>query len=689
MAHTGPGYLPRLLANIIYKRIECCGRIAVVSLAGGLPEELRAYIWPNSIGVLEWRNILDLRRFVQSILFVALALALTWTIGAGADDGKSAPYSGDIKAEKFHLEYEVNPDGSFTATYELINGVLREEGVKKANHSDLIYSTSIDELVILSAYTLKKSGQRIEVPASNIQEREAVAGGGPMFSDLKTKAIIFPDVAVGDKVCFSYKYVRKTPLFPGQFSMSQVFSRFLVYDDAKISLNIPVNSLHLNVFDYGVKGGRIEDKGGRARWEWTFQNQAIAVPEPDCVDAIDYGPRIIVSSFKDYGAIAEAYDERAKPKARVTEKTRALSAELTAGLTVDRDKASALCTWVAKNIRFAGNYMGVGSVVPHEADEVLANRVGDCKDHVVLLQSLLAAAEIESLPVLINHGSSYKLPDVASPRVLDHVIIYLPGFDLYFDPTQEFFPFGSLPWNLLDKPAVHTCNFTGVRHTPKQKYELDTSSTRMVLNYNEDGSADGEVKNEETGFVASVIRAVFSKLQPNMEDLFMRTVLERGGFTGTAKLSKSDPLQPCEKYTYGVNFHINSVLNLPGPGAVLVRPVFSSAHPVAGNLSGLNLPERTLDFTCSGNISAEEYTLIFPKNVKIMALPKETHLDDGRVKYDSQYRLDGNTVTVVRRLEDRTGKSVCTPEEGNAYRAIANEIFKDLKSQIIFQPAEG
>ena len=54
------------------------------------------------------------------------------------------------------------------------------------------------------------------------------------------------------------------------------------------------------------------------------------------------------------------------------------------------------------------------------------------------------------------------------------------------------------------------------------------------------------------------------------------------------------------------------------------------------------MPERTLDFGCTGGSLTEEYTIEFPKNVKIVALPKDVHLPGGTERYDATYRQDNS-----------------------------------------------
>lgn len=624
----------------------------------------------------------------MKLITTVVLLILVFSFGVCADEGKTKPFSGNIKYEKYYVDYEVNANGTYTENHDIVIAVLTDEGVKSANQEDISYSESLEEIVNLSAYTLKKDGMRIDVPADNIQERAAVAGGGPMYSDIKTKVIIFPDVATGDKVGFSCKSIHNIALFPGHFSMTHAFTKFMVYDDVRITISVPVNSLKLQVFAAGVEGGKMPDKDGRLRWAWTYKNKEIATPEDGSVGPLDYGPRIIVSSFKDYGAIAAAYEERARPKAAVTEKVRALAEELTHGITGTREQAKALYTWVAQNIHYAGNCIGIGSVVPHDTEMILANKLGDCKDHTALLQALLAAKGIESTAALVNSGDTYKLPEVPSVNVFNHVINYIPSLDLYADSTSEYTPFGLLPEDESGKPIVHTANFTGIKQTPSTDYKVNRSYSKTVIHINKDGSADGETKSEEAGMLSVWVRAWFASVQPNMEDRVVRSVLSRNGYTGTGTIIKADPREMSDHYAYSSKYHLDNAINLPGPGALYVSPVFFNALPISSAVRGLNMPGRTLNYGCLSGTSIEEYTVDLPENIKVVALPKGVHITGNNVNYDSTYSQEGNIVTVIRKLEVRTLGNLCTPEDDKKSRPVKRNILKDLKAQVIYQPID-
>ena len=84
-----------------------------------------------------------------------------------------------MKYEKYHAIYHVNSDRTDSATHEILVKVLTEEGLKAANQAGFSYSESLEEAVVLSAYTLKKDGRRIDAPPLNMQERAARGGRGP------------------------------------------------------------------------------------------------------------------------------------------------------------------------------------------------------------------------------------------------------------------------------------------------------------------------------------------------------------------------------------------------------------------------------------------------------------------------------------------------------------------------------
>jgi transglutaminase-like putative cysteine protease len=624
-----------------------------------------------------------IRLIIRSFLIAAVALLTS--VPALAHDAKQ-DFAGYTKYAWYHAHYDVNPDGTHVETISWALQVLAEQGVERAQEASISVSDRLEKMEILSAYTLKKDGRKINVPPNNFQDETNTGkdNASPMFSDIRTRTVAYPDVAVGDTVVLSYKLTQTEATFPGNFSTLESFSKFEVYDDVQVSLSAP-KSLGLRVYSRGVEGGEAPSNDGRSNWAWSYKNLQMATPETSSVSTLDYGPLIVASTFKDYGALAAAYDSRAKTKAAQTDRIKKLANDLTQNAHTPREQAKALYDWVAQNIKFAGNCVGHGSVVPHDADVVLANRMGDCKDHTTLLQALLAVKGIASTPTLINSGDAYTLPEVPCIEAFNHVLNYISSLGLYADSTSPFTSFGSLPHGDAGKPVVQTVDFKGIEHTPMPNWKDNSSNSTTVLTINADGSGQGETKISSTGELADGWRYAMLYMQPNMEDMMMRRALSANGFTGTGTLDKGDLKNRSDTYSYGSKYKISDAINLPGPGAMYIRSPFDAVGNISRFLADVSEADPTVDFTCSGGYSKSDVTITLPKDVKVLAMPKNAEIKGKYQTYTATYLQKGDTVTAVREIEDRTPGPVCAPAVDVDYKKFSIAVRKELRAQLLYQ----
>jgi transglutaminase-like putative cysteine protease len=616
---------------------------------------------------------------------IATAAALLISSPARADDAKKQ-FAGYTKYQWYRAHYDVNADGTHVEKQAWSLKVLTEQGVAEAQQASVSFSDRLQTLEIISAYTLKSDGRKIDVPKTNFQDEANVGKGdqAPIFSDIRTRTVAFPDVAVGDSVVLSYQLTQKEATFPGNFSLLESFSKFEVYDEVEISVSAP-KSLGLRVYARGVEGGEAPSSDGRSNWAWSYKNQNVATPETASVSPLDYGPLIVVTTFKDYGALAAAYNARAKPKAEPTDGIRKFADDLTKNAHTPREQAKALYEWVSHNIKYVDNEVGVGSVVPHAADQVRQNRMGDCKDHTTLLQALLAAKGIASIPALINSGAAYTLPDAPSIEVFDHVISYIPSLDLFADSTSEITPFGSIPIAEAGKPVLLTANFTGIRHTPKENWKENGSYSKTVMNFHSDGSSEGETQVDAKGEYADETRYRMTYIQPNMEDSLMRSALTRNGYSGTGTLIKGNIKDISPSYRFGSSYKLIDAIDLPGPGAISLRSPIEWQGGVGSFLRGSNDPDPTVNFVCGGGYSREEFIYNLPKDVKVLAIPRNVEIKGKYQTYKATYQRKDDTVTALREIEDRTPGPVCGPEVAAEYKKFAKSVRKDLHAQLLYE----
>ena len=370
----------------------------------------------------------------------------------------------------------------------------------------------------------------------------------------------------------------------------------------------------------------------------------------------------------------------------MTEEIKALANEIAKDQKTPRDTARALYDWVATNITYAGNCIGTGAVVPHDIAFILKNKMGDCKDHATLLQALLAAKNIESTQVLINAGSGYKLAKVPVVARVNHVINYLPAFDLFVDSTSDSTPFGMLPSSSQDKPALLVDGFKEGMKTPAGPAGTNGQVMKTRMNINDDGSVKGSVEVVLKGAFAADSRAGLRNLSKENAEEMVKNVLKGSGFSGTGKFEKDDPTALRDTYSYKASFEFKNFTQLPGAGAFSIYPVFYSNAPVAQFASsGLDDVETEHEFACSNGASEEEYVFTFPKKMKVLAVPDNMTVNTANLTYKATYRLKGNQLTVVRKVDDRTHGNVCSPAIAAEYKGFAAKVLQNIKAQVVYK----
>ncbi len=634
-------------------------------------------------------NLPTEKRVKSPLLHIAAWLLVVLPASAASAAPAGEPAELFTRIEKYHVKYLLNEDFTSAETHDWSMKVLKESALASAKNATISYSTSIEKAEVLSAYTVKADGRRIEAPKSNYQvvTNTGNAKDAPVFSDRTTLTVVFPEVAVGDSVGFSYRLTQTEPMFPKHFSIVQYFNRNAAYDDVKITLDYPAAISALLDVREMTEVANI-DKNGRKEMAWTFSNKVPLKNKRRDYTVYDVSalPGISFSTFKSYAAVAEAYGVRATPKAAVTEQVQTLANEIAKDQKTPRDIARVLYEWVAKNITYAGNCIGTGAVVPHDISFILTNKMGDCKDHATLLQALLAAKKIESTQALVNAGSSYSLAKVPVVSQVNHVINYLPGLDLFLDSTSDSTPFGMLPHGSQDKPVLLVDGYKEGLRTPAPQPGSNVQTMKTRIKINDDGSVKGSVEVAVKGDYGVDVRSGLRGVSKEAMQDMVKNVLQGMGFNGSGKFESDDATALIDTMNYKASFEFKNFTQLPGAGAFAIAPLFFSRAPVSEFASdGLDESETLTEFACSNGASLEEYVFTFPKKMKILAVPENMSHRTANVSYKASYRLKGNELTVTRQVDDRTRGNVCAPAIAAEYKAFSKKITPNLKAQVVYK----
>ncbi len=599
----------------------------------------------------------------------------------GTAQAKDDATDRSVTIEKNTQAFVINADGSYVLNADEVVRINEERAIKFSAQRAVTYNRSLDTLDILEAFTQKPDGRKVMVSADRIREQqERASADAPMFQDSRVKVVIFPDVAVGDRLNLRFQLTRKTAMFPGEFTALSIASQNPT-EAYSLTYDLPIEKI-LYADARGFTPSTPVAAPGRKVYRWDYVQAEKTRPEQSAVAYTDYGQMLAVSTFTDYKAMARAYEARATVE--LTPAITELAQTLTAGLTTSREKALALSDWVRKNIRYVAVYLDVGGVVPHSAQSVLDNRYGDCKDHVALLEALLKAVAIESSPALINLGNAYTLPTVAVMRPINHVITYVPSLALYLDSTASAIAAGYLPPQDLDKPVLLTRTGEMARTPATQSNKI---TSELVFKVDEKGAADFTQTSHTEGWRTEVMRYMVRSLPPTEREQVVVKTLRRHGQTGSGTLQTDALDGDAPRFKTVLAGHTENLISLPGPigvpalsrlgGSIVQDVLFFSAEKV-----------RAQNFTCFANESVEKARFEFPQSVNILAVPKSVSLKGADMTYEARYERDGNSVQVSRAFTFSHPGAVCSPEWFKAEQPMIEAMTNDLKNQIIVQAAQ-
>ena len=641
----------------------------------------------------------------------ALALALACLLAAGpalagaaatASVPTPAPPSTSSDAEasnnfsfvRYRADYQVRPDAGNvqTETYEIL--LKTKAAVEQFSQVRLSYSEKMETLEVVSAYTLTADGQRRDVPADRIYTQESYSSAAAaMYADRKVRVIVFPNLAPGTRLVYQLRRTQQTPYFPGYFGLWETFNVFTQYDDAEVTLSAPAN-LPMYVDSRGVQGsGRPAIRNGQAQWRWRYQRHEPMAAQNWSAAVWEFGPNIMASTYKDWAQMGRAYQLKAGEAAQVTPQIQALADEVTAGISDRKAQADALYRWVAQNIRYVAVYLGNGGLEPNSAQSILDNHYGDCKDHVAILEALLAAKGIASSPVLIGAGGGPTLPSIPVLGRFNHAITYVPEFDLYLDSTSAWARFGQLPDGDLGAPVLHTRDATLAR-TPANDPQRNATVMDVRFTFDAQGNLRGETvprlgDNAEIG-----MRAQFAQLNAQNRARAEESIMAASGFDGRGQLQlQGVPVDLTRPFGYRMAFQAEDYVDFGVAGGMAV-PDPPGGESVRGLYATASAPDNQTPFYCNASLREETYRLQFPDNAPIIAIPASQRFTNAAGDYQVDWSRKGQEVTVHHRLQQnavRGPQALCQPQDYAAFRALYREVRRGFRGQVLYGrlPASG
>jgi hypothetical protein len=608
----------------------------------------------------------------------------------------------ETAAAVLYLERTVTvlPNGRIRDLERKVVRILRTEGADRGIVR--VDFNSQTKVTGLRAWCIPAQGKDYAV-----NERDAVETSlfgvmnGELISDVRSRVLRIPAAVPGSIV--GYEIEREgQPYF---MATEWDFQDTIPVREAHFTLELPPGWQYQQTWLNHAE--LTAASAGANRWQWEVRDIGGIRVEDDMPPWEGIAGRLVISllpppgaqsppvrEFLSWHGMGSWYLELARNRRDASPAIKQKVAELTASKSTPLQKIQALAAFVQSDIRYVAIELGIGGFQPHAASEVFTQRFGDCKDKATLLSTLLHEAGTQSYYVLVNSRRG-SITDKTPPYdAFDHVIlaIQLPadlqdpslqatvthphlGRLLYFDPTDEYTPLGSLSGYLQAGYGLLVTPDGGeLLQLPVLPAGSNSVNRTVHLTLDPSGTVRGDVKEVMLGDAAATERA---RLHATSQDTDAIKRVE-------TMLSQSLPTFQIEKATLGYaqvrsqplewyyTFHAEQYAKVAGD-LLMVRPrVFGSK--ASGLLETEKPRQHPIEFE-GPRRDTDVFEIQIPAGYVIDDLPPPVDDDIGFMAYHSKTEMLGQTLRYTRTFEIKTVRAPVDRAEDlkRLYRVIGND----------------
>ena len=259
-----------------------------------------------------------------------------------------------------------------------------------------------------------------------------------MITGVETLLMLLTDVRVGDTVEVAYTVEGSNPIFEGKIESQQ-----------SMASSTPISAFHWRLLAPATRPLQTKSLGGdfqpELRQLGDLQELRLVrrmvepiIEEKETPPWVKVYPALLVSEYRTWAEVA-AWGERvfqpsAVSDAALDQKVEEFRASGQSGAAL----VALVLRFVQDDVQYFSVSLDQSSHRPKPAPRTLADRSGDCKDKVTLLNTLLTRLGFDAKPALVathrHKGLAQFLPGTSE---FDHVItrVLLDGRDIYLDPT--------------------------------------------------------------------------------------------------------------------------------------------------------------------------------------------------------------------------------------------------------------
>lgn len=513
-----------------------------------------------------------------------------------------------------------------------------------------------------------------------VKEKDAVETAlfgvqdGELVTDLKTKLLAIPAAEPGNIV----GYEIEQEVHPYVIQDIWSFQRENVpVREAHYTLQLPAGWEYKAVW---LNHAEVAPTSGSGQWQWTVTDVKAIKPEDAMPPWGGVAGQMIVSlippggsankGFESWADMARWQDGLDRGRRTASPEIKQRVADLTKAATTPLAKMRSLAQSVQKDVRYVAIQLGIGGWQPHPAADVFTHKFGDCKDKATLLSSMLQEVGIQSFYVSINTSRNAVTPQTPATRWFNHVIlaVRLPdnvndpslpavlvhpklGRLLFFDPTDEWTPFGSLRGELQANYGLLITDDGGeLIKLPQLPADLSGVVRTAKLTLSPSGTLSGDFVELRKGDYATQQRAYLKSVPKDADRIkFLESLISHSlpAFQIT-KATLVNLNQTDQPFGYEYSLTAQNYAKTAG-NLLLVRPRVVGSD--SSSLLETQEPRRyPVEFEGPWK-NSDTIEIAIPAGYEVDDLPPAMDADYSFASYHSKTEASGNTLKYTRTFE--------------------------------------
>jgi hypothetical protein len=320
---------------------------------------------------------------------------------------------------------------------------------------------------------------------------------------------------------------------------------------------------------------------------------------------------------------------------------------------------------------------------------VIANRYGDCKDVATLMSALLAAKGIASEYALINTSPVYQLDATPLVGSFNHVIVYLPEFDLYADPTAAVSFVGRLPRADRGKPVLRVSQDQVTRaYTPIGTADDNVARISSRLKIGVDEIVHGETAVEGSGEFAQMLRRFVVQSEGKSAQVALDALGKQLDIIGEYGLETPPAKGRSEPYGIKTTWTSDKPLELLVNG----MKVPAGLTPLTSNVSYLFGPltrNRVYSANCQPGRIVQEVSIELNNGIVPKDMPQPVHASTADFEFTREWSFHEHMIVEHSELRSTVSGGICSPETITAVANAMENIRNRVEPILRFERSSG